>query len=198
MNSVDFAKAIALSLILATTVVACKKNPKNITPIPGARNVLPGSSPSDLAGGAIGDGQNVSGRPLGEGDSVLPGREDDGNFWVDREAFRDQVVYFDFDSSTVKPGERAKVQAVAARLRGEGTTKVRVEGHCDERGTAEYNRALGERRALSVREVLITEGVSPDRIATLSFGEDKPSVLGSDDSAWAKNRRAEFVLLTPK
>lgn len=198
MNSVDFAKAIALSLILAATVVACKKNPKNITPIPGARNVLPASSPSDLAGGTIGDGQNVSGRPLGEGDSVLPGREDDGNFWVDREAFRDQVVYFDFDSSTVKPGERAKVQAVAARLRGEGTTKVRVEGHCDERGTAEYNRALGERRALSVREVLIAEGVSPDRIATLSFGEDKPSVLGSDESAWAKNRRAEFVLLTPK
>jgi len=73
---------------------------------------------------------------------------------------------------------------------------MRVEGHCDERGTEEYNRALGERRALSIRDVLVQQGISPTRITTESWGEDRPATEGETESAFTENRRGEFVLLT--
>jgi peptidoglycan-associated lipoprotein len=73
-----------------------------------------------------------------------------------------------------------------------------VEGHCDERGTEEYNRSLGERRALALREALASQGVSPMRVTTRSFGEDRPAVPGNNESAYRQNRRGEFVVLTPK
>jgi peptidoglycan-associated lipoprotein len=76
--------------------------------------------------------------------------------------------------------------------------KLLIEGHCDERGTEEYNRALGERRALALREALAKAGVSPDRIRTISYGKDRPVNPGHDESAWAQNRRGEFILLHPK
>ena len=75
--------------------------------------------------------------------------------------------------------------------------KLLIDGHCDERGTEEYNRALGSRRALAVRKVLVEYGISPDRIRTRSWGEDKPVDPAHNEAAWAKNRRAEFILLLP-
>ena len=75
---------------------------------------------------------------------------------------------------------------------------LRIEGYCDERGTEEYNRALGDRRALSAREYLAKLGINPEDIQTISFGKDKPADPGHNAAAWAKNRRCEFVLLTPK
>jgi peptidoglycan-associated lipoprotein len=89
------------------------------------------------------------------------------------------------------------VTAVADHLKANATAAVEVDGHCDERGTEEYNRALGERRALAVREELILMGVDGQRVVTKSFGEDRPIDPGHDESAWKKNRRAEFILLTP-
>jgi peptidoglycan-associated lipoprotein len=108
------------------------------------------------------------------------------------------TVHFDFDSSVVKKSEDASVQAVADYLKSDATDKLLIEGHCDERGTEEYNRSLGERRALSLREALGKDGVDPDRIRTISYGSDRPVDPGHDESAWKKNRRGEFVLLTPK
>ena len=87
---------------------------------------------------------------------------------------------------------------VADHLKSNPTRKVKVEGHADERGTEGYNLALGERRALSVRDYLINLGISPDRVGTTSFGEFDPAELGQNEAAWAANRRAEFVLLLPK
>lgn len=123
---------------------------------------------------------------------------EDGKYRKDREFFKSNTVYFDFDRSTVKAGERVKVEEVALCLKGDANVKLLVEGHCDERGTEEYNRALGERRALSLREYLVHLGIGADRIHTISFGEDQPAVPGHNDAAWAKNRRGEFVLLKPK
>ena len=76
--------------------------------------------------------------------------------------------------------------------------RFNVEGHCDERGTEEYNRSLGERRALALRELLVAAGVSADRVHTLSFGKDKPVETGHNEAAWSKNRRGEFILVLPK
>ena len=104
------------------------------------------------------------------------------------------AVYFDYDSAQVKGSERAKVETAAASLKKSTAGGVIVEGHCDERGSAEYNLALGERRAMAVRAYLQTLGVDAARIQTKSFGKEKPVALGHDEESWGKNRRAEFVL----
>ena len=109
-----------------------------------------------------------------------------------------QTIYFAFDQSIVGTTERVKLDALAKDMNNEPTLKVKVEGHCDERGSDEYNRGLGERRALSVKEYLIQLGVSADRIITQSFGEEKPAVEGNTESAYSKNRRAETIILKPK
>jgi peptidoglycan-associated lipoprotein len=106
------------------------------------------------------------------------------------------VIYFDFDSYSVKPSELSKIVTVAERMNETDGSLMRVEGHCDERGTEEYNRALGERRALSIRDVLVQQGISPTRITTESWGEDRPATEGETESAFTENRRGEFVLLT--
>ena len=108
------------------------------------------------------------------------------------------TVHFDYDSSAVKKSEHANLQSVASVLSSDASTKLLIEGNCDERGTEEYNRALGERRALALREALAKLGIDPLRVRTISYGKDKPADPGHDESAWAKNRRGDFILLHPK
>lgn len=103
-----------------------------------------------------------------------------------------KTVYFDYDSSALRSDAMAALRDNAAVMKSKPNMYFQVEGHCDERGTQEYNLALGERRALSVRQHLIQLGVSGDRLLTISYGEEFPSELGSNESAWSKNRRAEF------
>lgn len=104
-------------------------------------------------------------------------------------------VYFDFDTFAVPHSELSKIDAIVAFMTQNPGTGVVVEGNCDERGTQEYNRALGERRALAVKATLLSRGIAESRIRTLSYGEDKPAVEGSDEIAWSRNRRAEFVMV---
>ena len=120
------------------------------------------------------------------------------NYNQDRAALAAYTVHFAFDSSVVKSSDEANVSAVAAALAGDASAKLLIEGHCDERGTEEYNRALGERRALALREALAKANVDPDRVRTISYGKDKPAVEGHDEAAYGKNRRGEFILLHPK
>ena len=101
-------------------------------------------------------------------------------------------VYFGFDSSVIPQGELAKVDAVTQHLTDRTDRVVVVEGHCDERGSNEYNLALGENRAVIVRDYLVQSGIAADRIQTRSYGEEKPAVDGHDEGAWEANRRAEF------
>ena len=102
------------------------------------------------------------------------------------------VFYFDFDKSTLKPEARAALNMHAQRLR-ETPVSIRLEGHADERGTREYNMALGERRAAAVKEYLVLQGVNSDLIEVISYGEERPAALGSDDGSWALNRRVEMA-----
>ncbi len=103
-------------------------------------------------------------------------------------------VYFAFDSYVLPPHEIAKVDAVGQHLIATPSHVLVVEGHCDERGSNEYNLALGENRALAVRSYLVNMGIAPDRIQTRSFGEEKPAVMGSGEGVWSLNRRGEFAL----
>jgi peptidoglycan-associated lipoprotein len=116
----------------------------------------------------------------------------------DRAALAAYTVHFKFDSAVVQDREQANIASVGQALASDANAKLLIEGHCDERGTEEYNRSLGERRALSLRQALAKIGVDPSRIRTISYGKDKPADPGHDESAWSKNRRGEFVLLHPK
>jgi peptidoglycan-associated lipoprotein len=116
----------------------------------------------------------------------------------DRTTLAADIVYFDYDSSVIKTSEQSKIDAVAAVMKSDATAKLLVEGNCDERGTEEYNRSLGERRALAAREALASAGIDASLVATRSYGEDKPVDPGHNEEAWKKNRRDEFVLLHAK
>ncbi|GAM08544.1 peptidoglycan-associated lipoprotein [Geobacter sp. OR-1] len=106
-----------------------------------------------------------------------------------------KTVYYDFDSAILTSSARDTLSANASVLLKKQTgLKIQVEGHCDERGSAEYNLALGERRAKSAMNYLMTLGVPASRLSTISYGKEKPADPGHDEAAWAKNRRAEFVV----
>jgi peptidoglycan-associated lipoprotein len=103
-------------------------------------------------------------------------------------------IFFDYDKSDLSPEARATVEALAAWMASYPATTIGIEGHCDERGTREYNLALGERRASSVHDYLVALGVDPGRLSTISYGKERPGVLGSNEESWAQNRRGTFVV----
>jgi peptidoglycan-associated lipoprotein len=108
-----------------------------------------------------------------------------------------EKIYFDYDSASLSETARKTLTRNAVLLTKDPTAKVRIEGNCDERGSAEYNVALGEQRARAALQYLKTLGIKPDRLFTLSYGKDKPAVEGHDEAAMAKNRRDEFVVVSP-
>ena len=99
-------------------------------------------------------------------------------------------IYFEYDKSDLSMDASSQIRSLANALKSNNSSKITIEGHCDERGTREYNLALGERRANSVKDLLILNGVNSKSIRTVSYGEEKPAVSGSNESAWSKNRRA--------
>jgi peptidoglycan-associated lipoprotein len=103
-------------------------------------------------------------------------------------------VFFDFDKSVIKPEGQTTLQHQADWLKRYPNFAITIEGHCDERGTREYNLALGERRATAVRNALVALGIPASRIKTISYGKERPAVLGSNEAAWAQNRRGVTVL----
>lgn len=205
-------KLVAVMLVLCTAAVGCKKKPQNTTPLPGYG---PGQVGDTTPKGPLTSttpprNENVAPVPAETKPITqpVPVTEGPGGFeqvdsmdkmsWPkDYETFSAQTVYFDFDKSNVKPGEVTKLETVAAKMKTLGADKaLLIEGHADERGTEEYNRALGERRALEVRSTLIRLGLDPANVVTISYGEDRPAVPGHNEAVWAKNRRAQIVLLT--
>lgn len=123
---------------------------------------------------------------------------------VDEEALRRQriqariaevfkPIYFAYDQSTLSPEGQSILQEIGKLMKEVPEITARVEGHADERGTNDYNLALGERRSMAVQDYLGSYGVQKSRLQTISYGEEKPAVMGSDESTWAKNRRVEFT-----
>jgi peptidoglycan-associated lipoprotein len=186
---------LVIGLLLSLVATGCRKKPTPLTVLPGSRS----GSPEDAGTGNQLTGTGTENIPGGTNFSevgIPPGPGHPG--WPKNpEIFAGYTVHFDYDSSSLKAGEKSKVESVADYLKSNTADAVEVEGHCDERGTEEYNRSLGERRALAVREALVALGVDANRIDTISFGEDRPSSTSHNESAWRENRRAAFILLTP-
>jgi peptidoglycan-associated lipoprotein len=189
MKPIRFSTLLVLGLTLVLT--GCHMNPQNpltirgpkVKPIVQDENAPPIKSGPEITG----NNPMIELNPVGSHSN-----------WVENaDMFKADAVHFALDSSAVKSSEKSHVAAVADYLKSNSSHAVRVEGHCDERGTEEYNRSLGERRAIALREALIALGIEPSRVDTLSYGEDRPIESGHSETVWAKNRRGEFILLTP-
>ncbi len=126
--------------------------------------------------------------PVTPAPGIQPGSQED---LIDKVGDR---VFFDFDRYDLKPEGRSTVEALAAWLNSFPAVTLTLEGHADERGTREYNLALGERRANAVKDYLIALGINAGRLTTISYGEERPAVPGSYEEAWAQNRRSQFVV----
>lgn len=148
------------------------------------------------AGGAEGAGSSgtISEESLGSpgaGASLAPEQAAEA-----RKAFENEDIYFDYDSALLTPQAQEILREKARYMKENPGTNVIIEGHCDERGTNEYNLALGEQRAKMAQEFLVALGVSAARIKTVSYGEERPLDRSNTEQAWAKNRRAHFVITT--
>ena len=170
-----FALSVVLVCVAAISVTGCRKTPKK--------------NPNDVGDiNGIGNGSGIGADGLGAGGT----RIDNPGTIIDAQL---AAVQFAFDSAQVDDSERAKAEAAATYLKANSGTVVTLEGHCDERGSTEYNMSLGERRAQSVRSYLMNLGIDGSRIQTKSFGTEKPKDPGHDEKAWAVNRRVEFVVM---
>src|SRR5271154_2107529 len=163
-------KNIAVYLAIAVVAAACaSKETKDEAPVADKSTTLPTTTGSTSASTVT--ASQPTGQVTGMADPLLAKRS----------------VYFDFDSNAVKDEYRGVVQAQSRYLADARDKKVRIEGNCDERGSREYNLALGQRRAESVKKIMTVLGVSEGRIETISYGEEKPVALGHDEPAWAQN-----------
>jgi peptidoglycan-associated lipoprotein len=185
------AKTLLILVVLITfTIAACKKDPPPVArpmPPPVTTNTG-GTTPPPAPPKPVMEPVPVPPEPMPE-DAIGSKSLDDLN--------RDsplQPLFFLLDSADVSAEGQQVLQANAAVLKKYPTWQVTIEGHCDERGTAEYNRALGERRALSAKNYLVSLGIPADKIRVVSYGKEFPFDPGHDDGAWSKNRRAHFVI----
>ena len=182
--------AVLTGLVVASLALgACApKKPPVARPLPPPPPTTPEAPPPPPPPAPVAEAPVVTAPPVVE-DPMASRSIDDLN--------RDspmRVVYFDYDSAELSAAARAALDGNAAVLKKYPTWVVTIEGHCDERGTAEYNLALGERRAAAAQAYLVALGIPASRIKTVSYGKEFPFDPGHDEAAWAKNRRAHFVI----
>ncbi len=210
---------VALGLAMA---MGCKsQRAVDVTHIP-KKETVDGEKPGDSnlggtnggnTGGGLGNG-NTGG---GNGDPVVTTNDNNppnpnsnpkddrnrdlssrpGNYVEDREMLKTQAVHFDYDSAVMRPADSDRVALVARYLQSQPAFYLLIEGHCDERGTEQYNLTLGQRRAQSVRDTLMQFGINPERVQTISFGEKVPVIESNDKISYQENRRGEFVVYRP-
>ena len=172
MNASPRLATLALMLAGSLALSACAtKAPKQLPPDPGA-GVGTNSSQGGVQGAAPGSQADFVAQMMGQ-----------------------DTIYFDTDKYNVDNVDQAALQAQAAWLSRYPAKRATLEGHCDERGTREYNLALGERRANAAKNYLVSLGVDAARLSTVSYGKERPAAMGSDESAWAQNRRAVTVTI---
>ncbi len=165
-----------VAVVLVLTMVGCKSKPEDSAMVDTSSN------------GGLNSSETFNNAPTDVSGQQVPGSAQDFVVNVgDR-------VFFGYDQYDLTPEARLLVERQAAWLKQYPSTSLTVEGHCDERGTREYNLALGEKRAMTVRNYLIANGIEPNRVQTISYGKERPAVLGSDEGSWAQNRRGVVVI----
>jgi len=186
-------RAIALALVAAVGVSGCRKNPETVamptdtsTPVPSetcdaacrqrrADSIATANEARDRAAREAADRARASAIEAARNTLLA-------------------TIYFDYDASDIRGDGKAALDAKLPILRANAGLQIRISGHADERGSDQYNDALGQRRAASTRRYLTDNGIDPSRIAIVSYGEQRPAMSGADENAWARNRRAEFEI----
>jgi peptidoglycan-associated lipoprotein len=188
---------MVLGCTLTMTAVGCRHKPPPVTTLPDSSGASTKSNPKDLNAqpGIPANSGDVTGRTPSGISVTDPSKYD--NYDAHPDILQAQTIHFEYDKSAVRATDEPKLEEVAKYMKDNPTHAVRVEGNCDERGTEEYNRSLGERRALAARESLAKLGIDPGRVVTISYGQDRPVEPLHNNDAWSKNRRDDFVVLTP-
>jgi peptidoglycan-associated lipoprotein len=184
------AQLIVVAVLMAVALAACKKTPpvaRPMPPPPPPGNTTTNSPPP------------APPKPVMEPPVVMPAEPAEDSIAARSldELNRDsplKPLFFELDSAEVSPAGQATLQADAAVMKKFPAWQITIEGHCDERGTAEYNLALGERRAVAAKNYLVSLGIPADKLRIVSYGKEFPFDAGHDDAAWQKNRRAHFVI----
>jgi peptidoglycan-associated lipoprotein len=164
----SFLTLLAIAALIAIMFVGCAKKPK-VEPMtqPTTTETKPAEKPAE---------NPTTGTPVES--------EPSSKF---------MAIYFDFDKYSLRDDAKADLKRNVDVMKQDQNLKITIEGHCDERGTVEYNLALGERRAKSARDYMVSMGIKADRVSTISYGKERPKAFGHDEDSWAKNRRDEFV-----
>lgn len=177
MRPMKLIRTLALVAMVAVAATSCAKKPVQAPPAPPVDTTTPAPTPTPTPPPVVTPpSAPTTGLPI---DTATLGKL--------------QIVYFALDSDAIDERAQAALDGNARVLKST-TGDFVVEGHCDERGTAEYNQSLGERRAKAVQQFFADQGIALSRMSVVSYGKDRPAVEGSDEQAWSKNRRAEFSL----
>lgn len=175
-------KKIAIGFVAASMLGACAT-----TPAPQAAVTTPAKSTADANAAANGAKSNAASDAQVKS-AALPAHLDPANMLAQKRS-----VYFDFDRYSIKPEFVPTVEAHAKYLAANHGTKIKIEGSADERGSREYNLALGQKRAEAVKKLMVVDGAGEPQIEAISWGKEKPKALGHDEAAWAENRRADIA-----
>jgi len=176
--------SLTFALCLAIGAAGCASKPTTPAADAGGEAVAPSAgTTAGAAGSDTGQAKPLPGAGALSGEAALLAKT---------------TIYFDFDSSEIKPEFAPTVSAHGKRLAADRSLRVRLEGNTDERGSAEYNVALGERRAQAVKRALLLQGATEGQLTTVSYGEERPVAEGHDETAWAQNRRVEIVYLNAR
>ncbi len=177
MRPMNLLRSLAFVALVAIATTGCAKKPVQTPPAPPAETTTPTPTPTPIPTPVVTPPSTpTTGLPI---DQATLGKL--------------QIVYFALDSDAIDEGAQSALDANVRVLKAT-TGDFVIEGHCDERGTAEYNQSLGERRAKAVQQYFADQGIALSRMSIVSYGKDRPAVEGSDEQAWSKNRRAEFSL----
>ncbi|PYN65785.1 MAG: peptidoglycan-associated lipoprotein Pal [Candidatus Rokuibacteriota bacterium] len=182
------------AMLLMLIAAGCAKRPATSmasAPAPGGAASLSSGTGSAPGGGSVSNTSSPSGSSAVNRAVSSTARPQPGTFRATTEL---KDVHFDFDKYDIRPSDTKMLDANAAWLKSNSTILVLIEGHCDERGTNEYNLALGERRAKATMNYLVSQGVAQNRVSIISYGEERPVCTDHDEACWAKNRRAHFLV----
>ena len=185
MKKITFKNCLVavIATMLIVSLSACGQ--KSVKPAADAADVSAASDAAPVAATeSMGGAESLESQLIEDSVATREGRTSNGLF----------PVYFDFDSSSIRVDQVERMEKNATFLKANSSVKIGIEGNCDERGTNEYNMALGERRAISAKKYLVNLGVAEGRLNTISYGEERPINFGHDELSWSQNRRDDFVI----
>lgn len=185
-------RGIVLALAVAVSLSACRRRPETV-----ATAEPPPPAPTETCDAACMRARADSIANARRADSIAAAERDRAAMAARVEAARNTLtatIFFDYDQADIRGDSRSALDAKLPILRSSPAVQLRIAGHADERGSDQYNDALGQRRAASAKRYLTDNGIDGGRIAIVSYGETRPASMGSDESAWARNRRAEFEI----